>query len=324
MPLDSFEQKLDSIDGAVPSILLGNGFSQAWRSDIFNYRNLFQRANFGVRHQALYNIFRELYTYDFEKVMQALESALVVCRGYNVQLPILDSINADKEQLKDSLIQAITLSHPSRSSQVTISQYAKAKPFISQFDKVFTVNYDLLLYWIINKTEVSPYNHINNDGFLGDRWIARQTQDVFFLHGGLHLYDDGTVIRKHTFNDALNISISEQVGNLLNHDRFPLFVSEPTADKKLEKIKHNPYLNACYQAISNLGDYLFIHGHSMAENDKHIFDKIQDSSVCKIFVGIFGDENSATNRESMANATRFLQTRRIEVEFYNSATAPIW
>ena len=217
MPLDSFEQKLDSLDGQVPSILLGNGFSQAWRADIFNYKVLYDRADFGARHMTLSNLFHQLGTFDFEKIMQTLDSALVVCRGYNVSQYIIDNIIADKEQLKNSLIQVITQSHPSRSSNVSIFQYSNAKPFISQFDKVFTVNYDLLLYWIINKTEVSPHGYVNNDGFMRDCWIARPEQDVFFLHGGLHLYDNGTTIRKHTFNDDLNNSIAEQVESLLNN-----------------------------------------------------------------------------------------------------------
>ncbi|MEN4541016.1 DUF4917 family protein [Pantoea agglomerans] len=324
MPLDSFEQKLDTLNGEVPSILLGNGFSQAWRRDIFNYKVLYDRANFGARHNTLSNLFNQLGTFDFEKVMQTLDSALVVCMGYNVSQSIIDNIIADKEQLKNSLIQVITQSHPSRSSNVSILQYSNAKPFISQFEKVFTVNYDLLLYWIINKTEVSPNGYVNNDGFMRDCWIARPEQDVFFLHGGLHLYDNGTTIRKHTFNDDLNNSIAEQVETLLNNGQFPLFVSEPDAEKKLQRIQHNSYLNASFQAIKKLNGALFIHGHSMAENDKHIFDQICLSNVHTVFVGIFGDEYSDANRLTMANANRFLRTRKIDVEFYDSATANIW
>ncbi|WP_140089819.1 DUF4917 family protein, partial [Vibrio parahaemolyticus] len=66
---------------------------------------------------------------------------------------------------------------------------------------------------------------------------------------------------------------------------------------------------------------LFIHGHSMADNDKHIFDQINESGIEKVFVSIFGDENSETNRETMANARRFIHA---DVEFYDASTAPIW
>lgn len=324
MALQTFDEQLDKMDGEVPSILLGNGFSQAWERNIFNYRNLFQQANFGVRHNSLINAFTHFDTFDFEKIMKKLESAEYICQSYNVPQNYIQNIQADKEQLKSSLIDVITRSHPARSSYVTVNQYDLAKPFISQFEKVFTLNYDLLLYWIINKTEITPRGYQNNDGFFGDTWIARPNQDVFFVHGGLHLYDTGLSIKKHVFNDNLNVSIAEQVSANLNAGNFPLFVSEPTAEKKLSKIKHNPYLNSCFEAIKSLRGSLFIHGHAMAANDQHIFNQIKESDVTRIFVGIFGDENSDENIITIANARRFLQKRSITIEFYDAATAPIW
>ncbi|MBF4248836.1 DUF4917 family protein, partial [Vibrio anguillarum] len=104
---------------------------------------------------------------------------------------------------------------------------------------------------------------------------------------------------------------------------FPLFVSEPTNQKKLEKIKHNPYLHACYQALGELGGTLYIHGHSIAENDRHIFDQINQSKITKVFISIFGDENQEWNRETMANAYRYF-VRGKNIEFYDAATTPIW
>lgn len=35
--------------GAEKTILLGNGFSQSWDGNIFNYQNLFTQADFGAR-----------------------------------------------------------------------------------------------------------------------------------------------------------------------------------------------------------------------------------------------------------------------------------
>ncbi|KAB7895999.1 DUF4917 family protein [Rouxiella sp. S1S-2] len=324
MPFESFDQKIDSLEGAVPSILLGNGFSQSWDAAIFNYKNLLASANFGPRDVAIRHIFSIFDTFDFEKIMLSLDSAKRICEIYRPQLNLVDEFEQDKNQLKNSLINVISDTHPARSSRVSIPQYSIAKPFISQFDKVFTLNYDLLLYWIINKSEVHPLGYNHSDGFMGTTWIAREEQSIFFLHGGLHLYDTGTSIHKIAFNGNLNESISEQVRTNLNNGNFPLFVSEPTADKKLERIKHNPYLNSCYLSLKKLSGNLFIHGHSIDENDRHIFDKIKESNVEKIFVGIYGDENSHSNLRSIANANAFLSSRNIVIEFYDSSTAPIW
>ncbi|MBM7073490.1 DUF4917 family protein [Shewanella sp. 202IG2-18] len=186
----------------------------------------------------------------------------------------------------------------------------------------FPLNYDLLLYWALNKTEIIPIGYGNKgDGFTYTEWTNRADQNVYFLHGGLHLYDTGSKIEKHRFNADHDVSIIDKVRDNLDLGNFPLFVSEPSSQKKLEKIKHNPYLNDCYKSLGKLGGELFIHGHSIDENDKHIFDQINNSDISKVYVSIFGDESSDANKVSKANATRFID---VPVVFYDASTAPIW
>ncbi|MCG9628994.1 DUF4917 family protein [Vibrio mediterranei] len=324
MPLQTFEQALAGLnlpEDTKPSILLANGFSQAWSHDIFNYKHLLEKADFGERNASIQSLFDQFETYDFEKIMRALEAAELVCKTYGVEEEKIAEINTDQEQLKDSLIEAISDTHPERSSHVTTEQYEKAKPFILQFKNIFTLNYDLLLYWIANKSEIAPLRNHKDDGFRSPIWENHPNQNVFFLHGGLHLYDTGSKIKKHTFNDEHDVSIIEKVRNNLDDGKFPIFVSEPTHLKKRARIEHNPYLNACYKALKKLGGTLFIHGHSMAENDKHIFDQINDSDVESVFISIYGDENSADNRALKARANQFID---VEINFYDAASAPIW
>lgn len=324
MALQSFQDALDSVrlpEGVKPSILLANGFSQAWDTEIFNYKTLLQKADFGERDSIVRDVFDRFETYDFEQVMRHLETAELLCKIYNVDTKEIDEIRFDQEQLKESLIGVISNTHPARSSHVANGQYERAKPFILQFDSIFTLNYDLLLYWIINKTEIAPRGYGTYDGFSYDIWENRQDQNVYFLHGGLHLYNAGARIQKHVFNNDNDVSIVDKVRINLEQGLFPLFVSEPTHQKKLEKIRHNPYLNHCYKSLNALNGVLFIHGHSMAENDRHIFDQINNSNVERVFVSIFGDENSTANRETMANARRFINKN---IAFYNAISAHIW
>jgi hypothetical protein len=325
MPLETFEDKINALGTEdKPSILLANGFSQAWDHNIFNYQNLLQQANFGVRDALIKDIFTNFDTFDFEKVMRALEAAEIVCDSYAVDQVKIDEIKNDQEQLKNSLIKVISQTHPLRSSNITTEQYESAKPFIIQFENIFTLNYDLLLYWIVNKFDIEPCGYHTDDGFRRTTWENAEDQNVYFLHGGLHIYDDDTLIEKHAFRGAADISIVDQVRNNLKQGKFPLFVSEPTCEKKLARIEHNPYLNSCFRALKKISGSLFIHGHSMAENDQHIFNQINASGVDKIFISIFGDEHTLQNRETIANAKRFIDTRQIDIEFYDAASAPIW
>lgn len=333
MLLQTFEEAFSKLKpGEKPSILLANGFSQAWKHEVFNYQHLLQKANFGDRDLPIRGVFSKFRTYDFEKVMRALEAAEYICESYGFDQTKIDEIKNDQQVLKDSLIKVITDTHPLTSGAVTFQQYKCARAFIKRFQNIFTLNYDLLLYWITNKNEIKPKGYFTKDGFRRQTWENRPEQNVYFLHGGLHLYDDGSWICKHTFREGRtkkngfikNITIVDQVQENLDKGKFPLFVSEPTHEKKLVRIKHNPYLNHCFNTLKTLNESLFIHGHSMSGNDEHIFQQIRESSVSKVFVSVFGDAYSSENKATMANARRFIGTRKINVEFYDASSTPIW
>ncbi|MGF6288125.1 DUF4917 family protein [Pseudomonas silensiensis] len=322
----SFQEALDSMSQEeTPSLLLANGFSQAWNANIFNYANLLEAASFGERDKVIRSLFSGLNTYDFEKVMRQLVAAEMVCQAYGVGQQTIDQIKEDQERLKQSLITAISFTHPHVPHEVTDEQYTSVRKFISGFKQIFTVNYDLLLYWSRNKNDLPPANYRTDDGFRAQqRWEGRSTnQEVHFLHGGLHIYDAGSSIKKHAFTDA-GESIIEQVRANLEQGKFPLFVSEPSHEGKLSRIEHNPYLNYCFQELRNLKGALFIFGHSMDENDKHIFSQIKKSDISKVFVSIYGDQNSEANTIARANARAYLERPGLEVIFFNAATAAVW
>lgn len=322
----TFQEAMDLVDeDSKPSIVLANGFSQAWNAQIFNYENLLEAADFGDRDAVIRPLFQSLGTYDFEAVSKQLTAAETVLRAYQPDNELIQSIVSDREVLKNSLINAISNTHPDLPSEITDDQYVAVRTFLSQFNEIFSINYDLLFYWARNKYGLAPENYRTDDGFRAQhRWEGHGTdQEVHFLHGGLHIYDSGQYIKKHVCTDE-GVTIIEQVRDNLGRGNFPLFVSEPTHEKKKQRIDHNPYLNYCYQALGKLNGVLFIHGHSMDDNDKHIFDQIKSSRVSKVFVSIYGDENTAANTRTKANAMAFLQRFNRSVEFYQAESAPVW
>ena len=312
-------------EGGKPSLLLGNGFSRAWRNDIFDYANLLDAANFGDSDARIRGLFDRLETYDFEAVMRALSFAKTVLESYGNHQELILEIEQDQDLLKEALISAISRTHPDRPQEVTPEQFTASRMFLSLFGQIFTVNYDLLFYWARNMVDLPPSNYLTDDGFRAERtWEGYGTdQEAHFLHGGLHIFERGFQVKKHTFSQR-GVSIISQVRDNLNAGRFPLFVSEPTSKKKLQRIEHNPYLHYCFRALGNLQGSFFVLGHSMDENDKHVFDQVKQSNINQVFVSLHGDEDSEQNARTKANAMSYLATANRAVRFFAAETASIW
>jgi len=324
--MNTFDEVMVELDGGPPpALLVANGFSQAWNAEIFNYATLYEKADFGTSTAALRGLFDHFQTYDFEKVMNHLLSAEAVAKAYGAEEAVLQRISADQKVLKDALIATIGATHPSRPQDVTDQQYTRVRNFLSRFDPIFSLNYDLLLYWARNQDALPPPGFRSDDGFrAGLRWAPDEAnQDVFFLHGGLHLYDTRFEIKKLAHKGSGD-SIVDQVRDNLAHGSFPLFVAEPTAEKKKSRIEHNPYLSYGFRGLAELDAPLIVFGHAVNENDKHIFDQIQRSDVKKVCVSLFGDENSPSNARTKANAQAYLAKKGRVIEFFDAATTPVW
>lgn len=320
--MKSFAQVLEDTAVGDRHLLLGNGFSQAWNSDIFRYENLLEKANFGIRNEAIKGVFAKLKTYDFEVVMKTMIASVFVAQSFNKYPVFVEGIRRDAECLKNSLITTISETHPDFPYDISNDEYSVTRIFLNNFSKIFTVNYDLLLYWARNKQDVHPKDFETDDGFRQNRtWVGSETkQNVFFLHGGLHIYDESGVIKKHAYT-ADGETIIVQVRENLIKDNFPIFVAEPDSIKKLDRIRHNPYLNFCYEHLGKISGSLVIFGHSMDETDTHIFDKISSSNVGNVYISIYGDPNSQSNRRVKANAESYFSC---PVHFYDAKSVQVW
>lgn len=160
-------------------------------------------------------------------------------------------------------------------------------------------------------------------------WESGQSHDqnVWYLHGALHVFDTGTEIQKYTWVNT-GIRLIEQIRDALSRDYFPLFVAEGTSAEKIERIRHSDYLAKAYRSFQRIGGALFIYGHSLAENDGHFLKLIEKGKIQHLFVGLFGDPTSATNASIIRRAERMRQLRRksatLSVSYFDSKTAWVW
>ena len=336
-------------------LLLGNGFSIAFQKEIFSYPSLFDRANFSSNPR-LRDVFQEVGSTDFEHVIKALENASRIAPIYSDKKSKADNRMADDAaKLKNILIRTVANNHPHSPNEITEEQFYACRKFLYHFlgnknrnGKVYTLNYDLLLYWTLMHKDINlenpapPINLATEDGFGRDEdtepeyvnWMgesAAHGQRVHYLHGALHLCDAGAELQKYTWINT-GQRILEQAQEAMKENKFPLFVAEGESRQKITKIKHSAYLYHSYKSFSSqmwmIGDALFIFGHALAENDQHILKKIGRGRIRQIYVSLYGDPSNEMNRNIIENAhalTRLRDERyALDVKFYDAASANVW
>lgn len=347
MNLLSYKDALIQSSNSKRKLLLGNGFSIACRSDIFRYDTLYEQASPSFNSN-IKNAFSSLNTKDFELVMKALKNASLLVEVYNpANTTLIKKLKEDADTLKTILVQTIAKTHPERPSDITIDEYRTCRYFLKDFECIYTLNYDLLLYWTLmssDENSLEDFKLVCDDGCRTPdsgkedyvTWSIENTnsQNVHYLHGALHLFDAGTELKKYTWINT-GVKLIDQIRNALDKDVYPLFVSEGTADEKEEKINHSSYLSRGLRSIANIGGSLFIYGHSLAENDNHILDLIPKSNVETLYVSIYGDPASVSNSNIIFKANNMAVSRQnlilkkkkkkpLNLEFFDAATAKIW
>jgi len=333
-------------------LLLGNGFSIGCRADIFHYASLYSKADFSAAPE-VESVFKAYDTQDFEVVIRALESAAKILSLY---VPQSEAGKAKMLEhaalLKEILVTTVSGNHPNLPSEIRDDEFWACRKFLRNFlsgekkGHVFTLNYDLLLYWSVMHDD-NPFEDVpdlsKNDSFGNDEdepdadyvvWqgeTAAHSANIHYLHGALHLFDAGSELQKYTWvrkGDPL----VDQSREALAQNKFPLFVAEGTSRQKKAKIRHNAYLYQCFKVLTanaNIGTHcFFVFGHSLADNDDHILRRLGKGSFKTLYVSLYGDPNGDANKNIIARANALAAMRHerkpLEVIFFDAASANVW
>ena len=220
---------------------------------------------------------------------------------------------------------------------ISDDEYNACRTFLANFNTIYSLNYDLLLYWAQMHTSEGETPG-SDDGFRKPEddfeaeyvtWEPHQShgQNTWFLHGALHVFDTGNEIQKYTWINT-GVRLIEQIRDALQRDYFPLFVAEGTSREKQARIRHSDYLAKAYRSFSEITGALFVYGHSLAKNDEHFLRRIEKGKVKHLYVGIFGDSSTPNNRKIISRAKRMKDERGfripLEVSFFDSDSAHVW
>ncbi len=143
--------------GSNRHLLLGNGFSIACRPECFSYGRLLDEADLGALSVDGPALFDAEQTTDFEEIIASLRVAARMAAFYETSDPDLAArLLEDADALKETLAATLARNHPDDVGEIETEQYRAARRFLAHFGHIFTVNYDLLLYWTLMQDEEPP------------------------------------------------------------------------------------------------------------------------------------------------------------------------
>ena len=343
-----FDEALSMSSDAKRYLLLGNGFSCALYPDIFAYKALLEKAF--EKNSHMEKVFHKLDTQDFERVIRSLEEAsnLLECynNGHQVR-GIRDTLKNDANELKASLVETISEKHPESSTKMEAAADA-CDDFLSKFSKVYTLNYDLLLYWVINRSlswHKKELKKIEEEGIESEELVKRKkyhekrkdniddgfrrrnshliflqpnSANFFYLHGGFHLYTSGFRTRKLAYKDEHDGNGSQTIMKQVCQDieksnQYPLIVAEGKSSQKQNRIDNNSYLAigqvSFGKVCNNANGNLFVFGHSLDSSDDHFLSMICEGAIKKLFVSVYEGKNGY-DEELMSRASSFESRRK--------------
>jgi len=288
--LTTFEEAIEQTTSFRRHLLTGNGFSiSAFRT--FNYDSLYNAAApFSPDVDAL---FQNSKTTDFELVLDSIKKS-------HDRFPV-GQAQSLIDEIRGAFVHALATVHPDSSHRITARQFESCTRFLQHFvgkelrdkGRIYTTNYDLLLYWVIvraGKKLICP------DGFLGydRRWNPKRNADLVFLHGGLHLFETESAQVKLRYELDSNIIV--QTRQLLNRGSFPTIVAEGTSADKADRIRKSAYLKTMSSHLkydcNNPSAALFIFGHSLDKRDSHLLKLIGEGNISRIYIGAYQGLNS--------------------------------
>lgn len=278
--------------GSGADLLLGNGFSIG-RHAAFGYERLVDEAGLEPLTAALMSAARSS---DFEQAMGFMEAV------EDADLRFPDGTPPERStEIRSKITAAINRVHPDSPMGLGLTEL---KPRLRYFHQVFTTNYDLLPYWLIQvETPGPPYDFVDlfyrGSGFSpGIATLYPQATQLLYVHGALHLQEvaGGQTVKltrdsEWTLPQWIDYYLHPPPGE---DPALPLIVLESSTEAKLRAITGNAYLFHCHQQLAVPGP-IVVYGHALKPADEHIVDAIaRRQSVA--FVSVFDNDWAAYER----------------------------
>ena len=324
------------------SLLLGNGFSMSYDTNIFSYNALHTFLT-SQEDELLNKLFGVIKTKNFELIMEQLDTTIALLQAFGSDPALQMQIESARQRLKDALLISVKELHPEHVYKIPAEKSTACANFLRLFleseGSIYTTNYDLLLYWVLMRQGIA--NPV--DGFgrelenpveaaEGEEqawseliWGPNQSkQNIHYLHGALHLFDSGVNVVKEQYDG--NGYLLENISARLDEGSYPIFVTAGNGEEKLEHIRHNRYLTHCYDRLCEVDGSLVTFGFGFGQYDEHIIEAInkaakfgskQPPKLWSIYIGVYSD---ADIQHVKSIEDRF----HPKVRLFDARTANVW
>lgn len=313
-------------------LVLGNGASIAF-DPRFAYTSLKGAAEAtGLITKDVLAVFEHLKTTDFEFVLRILWHAKKVNESLGIDEP---RTTAAYDDVRSALIRAV------RDVHVDFGEVQEVLPiaasFMARFRTVFSLNYDLLVYWalLVGNSE-APYKFkdcfIHGEFEHGWRKFRRPYGGVsdptlvFYPHGNLALGADLAGVESKIHSGEWSSLLDTIILRWEREEVAPVFVSEGLSEQKQRSISRSPYLSTVLEeALPDIGDAVTIFGWSMSDADDHLLEAL--CSMRPRTFALSAMRDSSTLAEHCARVERkihvFVQ-RPCEIVFFDASSKGSW
>ncbi|MDV7338060.1 DUF4917 family protein [Terasakiella sp. A23] len=324
---------IDIKDNFNDAIVVGNGGSRAV-SGAFAYRSLLEKARQdGHVNEELTQLFERFKTEDFENLLRKLWYAQQVNDVLDIES---DAIGQAYETIQGALAQAVRSAHCTYTD--ALPYFGEIATFLSQFKTIFSLNYDLITYWVMMHSNDNQNTHKFKDcfvkagggfefnwGYLRSSQIPNQKVSlVFYPHGALSLLIGEERSVKKIINDEGASYLETIIDNWEAEKNPPLIICDGNSESKKRNIINNKYLSDVYQnALPNSGPSLTVYGWSMGPQEQHIIDQIMNGNYERIACSVHQPQTQS-GEDFMASVQRKFRDTGIEVTFFDAACSGCW
>lgn len=313
-------------------LLIGNGASIAVHKK-FSYHSLLEEAKKENLITAnCTKLFEHFETSDFELILRFIWQAYNV----NISLDIEDrTTRRTYLEVRSALIESVRSIHPTHE---TVQPHLRTiAAFSKRFKTIFSMNYDLILYWATLWSNASDvHGHFFKDCFdtkeFRNDWQEfrnpirdqREVSLVFYPHGNLYLSKD-ILENEIKISSQGKYLLEEILAHWESGLRTPLFVSEGDTKQKTNSIRGSNYLNTVYrEALKEKKESLVIYGWGVWETDSHILDALRHSHLKRIALSTSRDIQGQAYINRVTAIIREKIPTVESIHFYDRSSSGCW